>query len=435
MTPFNYMPLWYMLIRRPLAYLQTLIGVNIFSFNQPKRDKFPLRLAISVAVSFAVCYLAAKYFYSPVYTSILDSFLRAFTQLVQFVAVFLSVWFCYKITVWSALMLTSAGYCAQTIAGGIKSLCMFIPLLSENVQGIWMIAVDIIIYIGTYYILYLIFRRFILSAGDVDDKQKALFSILVLFMSVMTGRLNQDVQEITIVSGVAQAVFSMLTSVLVLIIQFGAMERTKLREDVDSMRELVHEQHEQYRHSKQSVELVNEKYHDLKSLLEGFHGEISREQIDTLKARVGEYDTHIETGNHVLDIVLSEKRAVAAARKIDFTSFVDGKGLDFIEELDLYSLVGNALNNAIDAVSKLPEGERFITMTLRAEGGVVTMHVENPYGGDVVMENELPKTQRDERYHGFGMKSMERICEKYDGTLAVKAEGGIFSLDAVLLEP
>ncbi|MBR0062591.1 MAG: sensor histidine kinase, partial [Oscillospiraceae bacterium] len=266
-------------------------------------------------------------------------------------------------------------------------------------------------------------------------KLKAVFSVLVIVFTIIMAVLTQGDPERNAMALAAESIYQMICGVFILLLQFGVMERAKLELSIGAMRELVHEQHEQYRHSKQSVELVNEKYHDLKSLLEGFHGEISREQIDTLKARVGEYDTHIETGNHVLDIVLSEKRAIAAARKIDFTSFVDGKGLDFIEELDLYSLVGNALNNAIDAVSKLPEGERFITMTLRAEGGVVTMHVENPYGGDVVMENELPKTQRDERYHGFGMKSMERICEKYDGTLAVKAEGGIFSLDAVLLEP
>ncbi len=233
---------------------------------------------------------------------------------------------------------------------------------------------------------------------------------------------------------IIESFFATLCPLLLLMIQFGVMERGKLSRNVETMQELIHEQHEQYRHSKQSVELINEKYHDLKGLLEGFHGEISREQIESLKERIGEYESHIETGNHVLDIVLSEKRAICAARKIDFTSYADGHGLDFVEELDLYALVGNSLNNAIDAASKLPEGERFLSLTLKAEDGMMSLHVENPYAGELVMGESLPESQRDPRYHGFGMKSMERICEKYGGTLAVRAENGMFTLDAVLFE-
>ena len=74
-------------------------------------------------------------------------------------------------------------------------------------------------------------------------------------------------------------------------------------------------------------------------------------------------------------------------------------------------------------------------MTMKSSAGMMTLHVENPYGGKLVMEENLPKSQRDERYHGFGMKSMERICEKYGGTLAVRAENGLFALDALLLKP
>ena len=63
----------------------------------------------------------------------------------------------------------------------------------------------------------------------------------------------------------------------------------------------------------------------------------------------------------------------------------------------------------------------------------MTMHIENSYGGDIVMEDGLPKSQRDPRYHGFGMKSMDRIVKKYDGTLVVKAQDGIFNLDIIML--
>lgn len=429
------MPLWYQGIRRPLAYVQTVAGVSVFAYTQPRREGFWLRLLLCGGASWLLCYWDAKLFYPAAVLTFWDSLSRMSTQLVQYLAVFLTVWCCYRVTHWSALMLTSAGYCAQTIAGGVKSLLLLLPNLGNLLQGPGMFLLDLVAYLGSYGILYLSFRPAVQRAGEADDRAKAVFSLVVLFMSVLTGRLNQDVQQITAVTAAAQAVFSLLTAVLVLIIQFGAMERTRLEQDVDAMRELVHEQHEQFRHSKQSVELVNEKYHDLKSLLEGFRGDISPEQIQALRDRVGEYDTHVETGNHVLDIVLSEKRAICAARHIVFTSYAEGKALDFLEELDLYALVGNALNNAIDAVSKLPEPERHITLTLHGGNGQLSLHVENPYAGAVVMENALPQSQRDRRYHGFGMHSMERICEKYHGALAVQAEDNLFTLDALLFAP
>ena len=97
-------------------------------------------------------------------------------------------------------------------------------------------------------------------------------------------------------------------------------------------------------------------------------------------------------------------------------------------------MIGNTLNNAIDAVSKLPEGERFIMLKASCEDGMVTIHEQNPFSGELVMEHNLPKSQRDSRYHGFGMQSMERIVEKYDGSLSVKAEGGMFNLDILLFK-
>ena len=72
-------------------------------------------------------------------------------------------------------------------------------------------------------------------------------------------------------------------------------------------------------------------------------------------------------------------------------------------------------------------------MTVTSGGGTSTIHIENSFNGDVVMEEGLPKSQRDPRYHGYGMKSMERIVKKYDGTLVVKAEDGVFNLDIIMM--
>ena len=208
-----------------------------------------------------------------------------------------------------------------------------------------------------------------------------------------------------------------------------------MAQSVETMRELIHQQHIQYEASRESTQLVNEKYHDLKQLLADFRGRVSVEQLNRLERYVGSYDTFVRTGSDVLDVILSEKRSLCAQRSILLTCYASGNALDFVEELDLYCLLSNALTNAMEAVSKLPEGERFVTFTVVRDGCMAAVHVENPYGGELDMEDGLPKSRRDPQYHGFGMKSMVRIAEKYGGSLAVKCRDQVFSLDILLFAP
>lgn len=111
-------------------------------------------------------------------------------------------------------------------------------------------------------------------------------------------------------------------------------------------------------------------------------------------------------------------------------------GFSFVEELDLYSLFQNALTNAINAVSALPEGvERFISLSSVRDGNMLTIHMENPCEDDIAFVDGLPQTKNDPDWHGFGMKSMNRIAEKYNGMLTAEQRGKMFFLDILLLDP
>ena len=151
---------------------------------------------------------------------------------------------------------------------------------------------------------------------------------------------------------------------------------------------------------------------------------------------VSAYGSYLHTGSEVLDVLLTEKQMLCEKNGIRITTMVDGADLNFAETLDLYTLFSNAITNAIRAVSRLPEGrERFITLSVSRTGNMVLIHMENPCEDNLTFRDGLPMTARDERYHGFGMKSMERVAEKYGGSLAAAKEGNMFSLDILLLDP
>jgi sensor histidine kinase regulating citrate/malate metabolism len=250
---------------------------------------------------------------------------------------------------------------------------------------------------------------------------------------MVMARMTQDNPIRNNLSLAAENIYSVVCCMMILLLQFGAMERAKLTHDVDSMRELVHQQHNQYETSREMTQLVNEKYHDLKKMLSVISGQVSQEEVEGVADSVSAYDSYIHTGNKVLDVLLTEKQMLCHQQGIKVTCFLGGVDFSFMDGLDLYSLFGNALSNAMDAVAQLPAGEeRFINLTASQNGQMVVIHVENPCAVEVVFEDGLPLSQRDSRYHGFGMKSMERITEKYDGILAAKQEGKMFLLDLVL---
>ena len=96
---------------------------------------------------------------------------------------------------------------------------------------------------------------------------------------------------------------------------------------------------------------------------------------------------------------------------------------------DLSVLIGNALDNAIEGVSKIEDPEkRLIHISVSRQKSFVRLRVENCCEEEVRFAGGLPVTRKDARYHGYGMKSIRSVVEKYEGSLTVKAQDGWFEL-------
>ena len=428
------MPLWYQLFRGSLLLLQAELGTYVFAYSLKKRPDFWQRLILGTMAGVVLLHLFRISLFS-VNDDRVNSAGRILSSMLTYFTLTLICWRSFDESFWTALFVASSGFIAQDMGGTLKTLLRLLPGANAFFSGsLGTLLLDAVAYQLLYLLLFFAFRPFTRDREEnFGNRVKTIFSSLVLLLCLGMARITQGNPERNELSVLAESLSQLLLDIFVLLLQFGVMERAKLSRSVDTMRELVHQQYEQLSQSRECVELVNEKYHDLKGLLESFQGnEISPQQLEKLREKLGTYDTFVDTGNRVLDVVLAEKRGSCNRRGIDLTALVDGKALSFMEELDLYALVGNALNNAIDAVSQLPEGERFIHMTASGGDGMVSLHVENPYTGELRMENRLPQSQRDARYHGFGMKSMERIVEKYGGVLSVTPRDGLFCLDVLL---
>lgn len=428
------MPLWYQSIRIPLLFLQSILGTLIFSEALNRKQHFPLR-AITVTVFCFLCLWPTQFFYQTEQT-LLYTFVRVGLHILCYLCVIGTVCFCYEESIWTVLLISSSGYIAQDLCRSLKTALKAIPaLFAVAKHPIGVLFIDLFCYGGGFLLLAFLLRPYLRRRDLLDDKFKALFSFFVLLLCIGMARITQDNRQRNEIAILSESIYQMLCDIFLLLLQFGVMEQRQMRQNVDTMKELLHEQYVQFETSKEKTQLVNEKYHDLKQLLQGFHGKVPAAQMQKLEKELDGYEAISHTGNEILDVILSDKRTLCAQRDIQLTCYVGSADLSFVEELDLYSLFNNILNNAVEAVSQLPpEQERFITLTAHRENNIVTIHAENPCIGTVEFRDGLPQSRRDPDYHGFGMRSMERVAEKYGGSLIAKQSGDVFYLDIILFE-
>ena len=186
--------------------------------------------------------------------------------------------------------------------------------------------------------------------------------------------------------------------------------------------------------SRESIELINYKYHDLKHQIEMLRKEQDPEKrtafLNQMEDEIKQYELQNKTGNNVLDTVLTGKSMYCDKHGITLTSVVDGSLLDFMETMDICSIFGNALDNAIESVLAIPEKEkRLIHVTVTKQKSFILIRVENYFEGNLEYSNgELESTKKEKTFHGYGIKSIRYTANKDDGAVDIDTENQWFNL-------
>ena len=205
-----------------------------------------------------------------------------------------------------------------------------------------------------------------------------------------------------------------------------------------ALEQTIIQQRENYRLAEESVDLVNQKYHDLKHQIQFLRtqaaGEDKNRYLDQMEKEIEQYEALRRTGNDALDTILTSKSFTCQKKQIQLIAVVDGALLNGMDPLDTGALFGNAMDNAIEAVSRFSDPEqRIIRLNVNSWKGFIRILVENRYEGEVLMKGGYPVTlKEDERYHGFGVRSMEKTAEQYGGSLRISTENGWFRVSILL---
>ena len=158
--------------------------------------------------------------------------------------------------------------------------------------------------------------------------------------------------------------------------------------------------------------------------------------VPDLERSVSIYNSAVRTGNETLDIVLTDKRLHCASHNIQFTCIADGSGVAFMETMDIFSLFGNILDNAIECESLQPPEMRFIHLSVRTVNRMLTIHAENHFEDSLQFKDGLPVTTKaDKDSHGYGMMSVRHIVEKYNGSFSISTQDKLFQIDIIMPIP
>jgi hypothetical protein len=208
--------------------------------------------------------------------------------------------------------------------------------------------------------------------------------------------------------------------------------------ELNNIHAMLKAQYDKYRNYQNTFDLINMKYHDLKHQIAGLRADMTAEQrsqwIDSLEQELESYRPEMETGNSVLDTLISGKMMNCRANNIKITCVADGNILDFMHVADICTIFGNALDNAIESVSLIDDPEkRLIHLSVSPKKNFVLIQINNYCENKIKLKNGYPVTTKaDKESHGFGLKSIRYTVDKYHGTVTFDIKKNWFELKILI---
>ena len=431
---------------------EILFSMHLLSFYLPKK-KYPVCRYILTILSLFLIAIIFPLFkdisYSWWYSSIMFFIL--------FTCCAISLYFVYNISIQNIFLISITAYTSQHLAYqaynvlttflSIEEKLSFISYgdipLNVNITYLNIISFSIllIVYVIIYTIVFVIFNeRINKDEAKISNFSIVLISGLILLIDIIINSIiiysdKFKGKEVSIII----CTYNILCCLMVLFLLFNILNIKQLKTELTITSQLLNKAEEQYKQNKENVDLINIKCHDLKHQIRNFGNKanISNETVKELENIINIYDSNIKTNNDALDLILTEKSLLCQKKNINLKCFADCSKLNFITEADLYSLFGNMIDNAIEAVTKIEDvNKRSISLIVRNALSCTSIFISNYYEGKIILDNNgMPKTTKaNNGYHGYGLKSIKLIVDKYDGDFKIDIKDSIFMIQILFTE-
>lgn len=411
--------------------LQILFVSLLFCKDFEKKPYFLLRLIGSILLcsAFATCFPRIKVgIFNLIYPLL-------------FFANSLILKFCFRIRIKEILIYDIAAAALQNAVAKFTTLFFFFGPLKALDRTVPMLLISDAAFFPLAGGFYLFFvqtaqREKDLMVNNLKFGVLLTIEITILFFLSFLGDAFMD----NLPAKVTYNVTLVLLNLMVLFAEFGVFEQSHLEQENDLVEKMLELQKEQHQVFESNIELINRKCHDMRhqiELLKDVESSDERKQyLSEIEDSIRLYDQEVKTGNKVLDIILSKYSLLCEQNGVRFTYMADGEALSFLEHSDLYSFFGNALENALEALKKEEdETKRILNLVVKRSSNFVVVNLENYFEGTLELSGNLPASTKEKNgYHGYGLKSIRFIAEKYGGNLHVEVKDNFFLLQAIFPE-
>lgn len=413
-----------------LSYvIPLLVGAALVAHRMPKKKHFGLRVFVSCFTILAAkmlldIVLIRKITYGSTNTWVMVNLMLS---VLLYLLVSLCTTWCFECDLFAGLFCGTIGYSLQHIAQRLYMIFSYSSIPSNAVlNGVVLTLITILVYIIIYLVML---RKVRFCTVIVDNKLQIAISTIFIMATIFLDQFILNAAA-SYAQRVQIIIMSVATCMLGIMLEMSNMSSKNIELQRDIAARLRTEEREKFSTDKAIIDLLNIKAHDLKHQITASNLENNAAMDETI-AVLQAYEELVQTGNEALDAILAHKLRQATEMNIKLTFMVDGEKLSFIRDIDIYSLFGNILDNAIEAVKQLDDvDKRIVSVSVTSQEYFVSISATNFFSGTINIADGLPKTTKVDRlYHGFGLQSIKMLTEKYQGDLNISVKEDIFTLD------
>lgn len=348
---------------------------------------------------------------------------------------------CFSLSFSDAIYIVTVGYSAQHIVYVTVHEVLAKGFLTDLNRYLWLYVILSVLFSALwYFIVYLFFNKNLsLCGGSISEDtwkgiMRQMFSLVILMVSTFT---CQHIFEESEGLRYYAAMLDFLICILIMTNQYSLCRVSLETKEKAILTQMRSDSARFYSVSKELIETINRKSHDMKHVLNALeHADSDERQqfIDDTRNEIETYQHVVRTDYEDLNTILAEKSLYCENRGIHLNCVVGDVPDNVFSALDLYVLLGNAIDNAVECVSGLAdEKKHVITVNVGCTEAFISIQINNYYEGDLKMQDGFPVTSKSGKYyHGFGLKSIRSIAVKYGGDISIDTGNGIFSLQIMI---
>ncbi len=408
--------------------IQILIAEALFCYRLPHRSHMVLRVVAGLLVALPLMVIVPNW--------ILMHVSGLFSLTVFLISLLFWRW-CIAGRFRDLLFCCVGAQLTQNLSYNIENL-IYQPFSDSFTLAGWL-ALSVTCTCAVYAACFLIFARRGGSDGRLDVEGRYVY-----VFAVMAALFTYAMQYLFQVYGIDRIWVSrpplILCCMAGLCVQYGYVALKNETDERMLLERMLRQEARQYAVAQESIDLINLKAHDLRHQIMRIRAGSGAddEELDDIERIVERYESTFNSGNRDLDVVLTQKQLTCRSNGIEMTVMAQGEALSFLRPADIVSLFGNILDNAIEHEKTVKtQSRRHISVAVRRSGQMATIRVENYCEhAPQTSRGKLPVTsKKDRRYHGFGLRSVQYIVERYGGTVAITTEHNLFVVSILLPIP